>query len=518
MFSRRLFIGMLVCLGGVSGGIKAADIEAILPSSDSSSGFAIKNSEGNTLFKVTGDTALTLATSISETHLSTAARQTQSVEDTAKTSAYAMTNQDGVILADPSGGAFTVTLPQASGAKGRTHSLVISGDGNTVTLDGKDNETINGGLTKSLSSKGTSLTVISDGSNWHSLKGAASLSNSSGLSIGKTAIVAATGGNYTSPNDAVTNLASWCGTPSSSNPCLIYIAPGHYTLTAPLDLSSHSYVSVAGSGEKATVLEMVDNIVLQAADESEIRDITIVGSGDTFGAIGILANGDTVLNRVTVKMSAGNSSFGVINTTGAFTANDVTITNVDTTSMGVTTLGAAGVSLNNVNISVEGTGSKGYVDQNSIGPIQIKNSTIAATGDAFTAMELSIASPFVVVRESSFSSQSNIGLTAVFQAASTLHINNIDVRTGSSLVPAFEATASLGASGAVLEVQNSRFSASVGTGFRTSVLTARIANSLVEGSTPLALLSGTLNCFDVYDRFFSPIAGTSVCSTNNHDD
>ncbi len=43
---------------------------------------------------------------------------------------------------------------------------------------------------------------------------------------GKVAVVAQTGGDYTDPVAAMSALATWCGTPSASNACLLKIMPG----------------------------------------------------------------------------------------------------------------------------------------------------------------------------------------------------------------------------------------------------------------------------------------------------
>jgi hypothetical protein len=46
----------------------------------------------------------------------------------------------------------------------------------------------------------------------------------------KVAIVAQSGGDYTDPLTAMTDIAAWCGTPSATNPCLVRIMPGIYDL------------------------------------------------------------------------------------------------------------------------------------------------------------------------------------------------------------------------------------------------------------------------------------------------
>lgn len=88
----------------------------------------------------------------------------------AKTGAYTAASGDFVILCDASGGAFTVTLPAASGiARKIYHVKKTDSSGNAVTVDGNASETIDGGTTAVLSAQYESIKIICDGSNWHIL-------------------------------------------------------------------------------------------------------------------------------------------------------------------------------------------------------------------------------------------------------------------------------------------------------------------------------------------------------------
>ncbi len=82
-----------------------------------------------------------------------------------KTGAYIITAADSIILADASGGAFTVTLPPA--AVNNTFTIKkVDASGNVVTVDGDGAETIDGALTAALAAQYESLTVITNGANW----------------------------------------------------------------------------------------------------------------------------------------------------------------------------------------------------------------------------------------------------------------------------------------------------------------------------------------------------------------
>lgn len=81
-----------------------------------------------------------------------------------------LTTSQTVILCDASGGAIVVTLPAASANTGRRYFIKkIDSSANTVTIDGNANETIDGELTSELRSQYDTITIVSDGSNWHIL-------------------------------------------------------------------------------------------------------------------------------------------------------------------------------------------------------------------------------------------------------------------------------------------------------------------------------------------------------------
>jgi hypothetical protein len=85
----------------------------------------------------------------------------------AKTGAYTMTSADGLVVADASGGAFTVTLPTAVGLAGRVYRVKkIDSSSNAVTIDGAGSETIDDATTATIATQYEAITVISDGTEW----------------------------------------------------------------------------------------------------------------------------------------------------------------------------------------------------------------------------------------------------------------------------------------------------------------------------------------------------------------
>lgn len=89
---------------------------------------------------------------------------------TSKTTTYTGTGDETVILADSSGGAFTITLPAAASFTGKHYYIKkTSSDTNAVTIDGNSSETIDGSLTKLIYEQYEGIKIVSDGSNWHIL-------------------------------------------------------------------------------------------------------------------------------------------------------------------------------------------------------------------------------------------------------------------------------------------------------------------------------------------------------------
>lgn len=88
-----------------------------------------------------------------------------------KTSGYTATGSDYLIKCDATSAAFTITLPAAASHSGRELTIKKADiSGNAVTIDGNASETIDGQLTVKLGYRYESLTIQSDGTNWHITK------------------------------------------------------------------------------------------------------------------------------------------------------------------------------------------------------------------------------------------------------------------------------------------------------------------------------------------------------------
>lgn len=83
----------------------------------------------------------------------------------AKTTTYTLATADSTVLADATGGAFTVTLPVAPGAGFVYNVKKVDSSGNAITVAGSSG-TIDGAATVSIATQYVSLSFTFDGTNW----------------------------------------------------------------------------------------------------------------------------------------------------------------------------------------------------------------------------------------------------------------------------------------------------------------------------------------------------------------
>lgn len=130
----------------------------------------------------------------------------------------------------------------------------------------------------------------------------------------KVARVAISGGDYTSPVGAVNDLANWCGTPSSSNPCLIKVYPGIYDIGTSSVHLDYDYLDLAGSGKHVTTIRgqifsfNAAAAVVNITASTHVSDISIVNNRNGTNAVAVAVNGASItpeLTRVIVTADSG---------------------------------------------------------------------------------------------------------------------------------------------------------------------------------------------------------------------
>jgi hypothetical protein len=166
---------------------------------------------------------------------------------------------------------------------------------------------------------------------WHQVPGASPVG--AGLSgrgargfSGRVAIVAPSGGNFTNPATAMTNLSSWCPSRSETNPCLLKIMPGVYNIGSTI-VTMQPYVDIEGSGENVTKItgnithNLSYNGVVIGASFSEIRFLTIENTnatGEYAAAIFNPSSSPKITNVTAVSSSTGTThNYAIINYFGS---------------------------------------------------------------------------------------------------------------------------------------------------------------------------------------------------------
>jgi hypothetical protein len=200
---------------------------------------------------------------------------------------------------------------------------------------------------------------------------------------GRVAIVAKTGGDYTSPATAMTNYSTWCPSPLQTNPCLLKIMPGFYDIGTS-SVIMQSFIDIEGSGENVTMIQGSINSatagVVNGATNAELRFLSVENAGDSSANAIAIYNYTAYsqkLTQVTVSAGYATNNYGVYN----YESSPV-MTNVNVNAWGGTT--AYGVynayssypTMNNVNITASGGSGNSYGVYNSQSSPAITNSTV----------------------------------------------------------------------------------------------------------------------------------------------
>ena len=128
--------------------------------------------------------------------------------------------------------------------------------------------------------------------------------------------VSAEGADFADPVAAVNSITD----ASESNPYLVSIGPGVYTL--PGTLVMKPFVTIVGAGREATTLTGAistfsydaSSALVAGADNATLLDLTIANTGGGSVAIGLYNDGASpVLQDVTVTATGGRFNYGVYN-------------------------------------------------------------------------------------------------------------------------------------------------------------------------------------------------------------
>jgi hypothetical protein len=372
---------------------------------------------------------------------------------------------------------------------------------------------------------------------------------------GKVAVVAQSGGDYTDPVSAISDLSTWCGTPSSTNPCLLKIMPGVYDIGSN-SLQMKDFVDIEGSGLdtkiKGNINSNISGVVKGA--RSEIRFLGVEQTGGGSYAIGIYNNNvSPMISHVDIIASGGSYNCAIYNTN----TSSPTLTNVTATASGAES--SMNVCIKNDNSSPDITNttinasggiiSYGIDNANASSPT-LKNVTATASGgsDDNYAIKSYDSSPimtnvtatasggtndnYAIYGYNSSPIMKNVIATATSAVGDSVGITNINSSENMTNVIA---TASGGGSfnagirnqSCSITLTNVIATASGGTenyGLYNTGGTIRINHSVISGTTntisssgsnligntqldggPVYTVSGSFKCIGVYDENYDPL-------------
>ena len=206
------------------------------------------------------------------------------------------------------------------------------------------------------------------------------------------AIVATSGGDYTDPSTAMTNYPAWCPAPSATNPCLLKIMPGVYTVGSSVVMQA--YIDIEGSGETTPRITSAlsssvwppDTATLQGASNAELRFLTVENTGGTENVAILNTSQSPSMLHVTASASGGSSSFGIFNNASSPTMTNVTATGSGGTySYGVYNYASSPTMTNVTATATGGTGDNyGVYNCISSSPAMTNvTATATASGGAF---------------------------------------------------------------------------------------------------------------------------------------
>lgn len=206
---------------------------------------------------------------------------------------------------------------------------------------------------------------------------------------GKVAIVATSGGDFSNPAIAMSNYATWCGTPSATNPCLLKIMPGVYDVGAS-SVVMQPFIDIEGSGEKTTkITGAIDGTslpptagIVQGASNAELRFLTVENTFTGVSTAILNSGASPSILHVTATALAGTFGYGVTDNFSSAAMTNVTATASGTLSgYGVYNSSSSPIMTNVTANASAGSGSSYgvYNVNNSSSPTMV-NVTVTASG------------------------------------------------------------------------------------------------------------------------------------------
>lgn len=333
---------------------------------------------------------------------------------------------------------------------------------------------------------------------------------SGGIYFG-VAVVAKAGGDYVDPISAMNDIAIWCGTPSSTNPCLLQIMPGIYDIGTN-NLQMQEYVDIAGSGENVTRIRGNRDYwpgVVAGSDNVEIRFITVENTGGGNFAFGIISYSTSPKVTNVTAIAAGATEQLAISCEANCTSVMTNVTAI--ASGGVAALGfyiddGASPTLINARAFASGSNLNLAVDLNNNASPSMTNLTAVATGGTNShALHFNGAStPFINNATAIASGSANDNFAVyIIEAASPVMTNlKADASGGANNYAIYAKT--FVATGGTVKLDHSVIKGTTNAVYADATYTVQIGGTRIDGSVTGP---GSYICAGVYNENYTFYSG-----------
>ena len=300
------------------------------------------------------------------------------------------------------------------------------------------------------------------------------------------AIVAPSGGDYDNPATAMSNYTSWCREETaepSTNPCLLKIMPGVYTIGTST-VQMQPYIDIEGSGENVTVIQgNIDSFssgVVTGASNAELRFLTVKNTGGGLYAMAIRTeDASPKLTNVTAIASGASSlNYGVSNSFSSPTMINVTATASgasNNTNAGVDNMSSSPV-MTNVTATASGGSDLNVGVANNGGSPVMTNVTATASGGTASRGVINSGSSPVMTNVTATASEGTYNYGVYNYTSGTVKINHSVIKGSSNTI------------------------------YNASGVTAYVGNTQLDGGA--VSNTGTLTCAGVYDESYTFYAST----------
>lgn len=245
--------------------------------------------------------------------------------------------------------------------------------------------------------------------------------------------VAKSNGMFTDPVAAVNSITD----ASASNPYLVVIGPGVYTITSTLYMKP--YVDIAGSGENVTKLtgaisteySNASSAIISGADNCALTSLTVENTGGSKFSIALYSSSaSTVIRHVTATASGGTYNYGVRNSGSSPTMNNVTATaSGETYNRGVYNSTSSSPTMTNVTASASGgTDSCGVYNVSSSCPTMTNVTATASGGSSENYGVYNSSSSSPLIRRSTLEGE-DYGL---YSNSATATVSQSTIKNGAS--------------------------------------------------------------------------------------